>query len=351
LRVIDIRWLAVGLTAVLVAAAANAADASASSAAATAAIAESTSAILQGDSERAVSALAAVPAAEFDGKDAGYRACMLERHRTAAPVFAITGVENEFVRGVLQDYQDYWWHAMADPSERAKLEADLVRKLRQRVGPEAGDARDMDAIEPTLKAELLDRGYHALLGQTPPLRELMLWRRQDTRDYDVQLPDGPYRVRVELLDDFASLGWAAYGRCDRGSTGGWATADALYAVVPSYDEGLDSETFRVVFLGHETQHLADQAAFPGLAPWELEYRAKLLELAQAREVSAKRLGHMMTAQSDDIASPHTYANKRVIADLTARLGRSPEQVDIDTLQRAAREQLLADTQRRRAGAH
>jgi hypothetical protein len=59
---------------------------------------------------------------------------------------------------------------------------------------------------------------------------------------------------------------------------------------------------------------------------------------------------MITAQGDDIASPHTYANKRVVADLTARLGRLPDQVDVDTLQRVAREQLLEDTQRRQEGA-
>jgi hypothetical protein len=323
-----------------------------SSAAATAAIAESTSAILQGDSARAVTALAAVPAAQFHGKDAGYRACMLERHRAASPVLAPAAVEDPFVRDVLHDYQEYWWRAMAIPAQRAQLEVELLRTLRRRVGRAgaAAAAADMDALEPTLQAQLVDRGYHALLGQTLPLRELMLWRRQDTRHFDVQLPDGPYSVRVELLDDFVSLGWAAYGRCERGSTGGWATSDALYAVVPSYADGLDGETFRVVFLGHETQHFADQHAFPGIAPWELEYRAKLVELAQAREVSAQRLGHMITAQGDDIASPHTYANKRVVADLTARLGRLPDQVDVDTLQRVAREQLLEDTQRRQEGA-
>jgi hypothetical protein len=170
--------------------------------------------------------------------------------------------------------------------------------------------------------------------------------------FDVQLPEGPYTVRVELLDDFVSRGWMAYGRCERGSAGGWATDKALYAVVPRYSQGLDSEEFRVVFLGHETQHFADQNAYPGIKPWELEYRAKLVELAQGREVSAKRLDYMVTAQSDDTNSPHTYANKRVVADLTARLGAAPDKVSIDRLQQAARDQLVEDTRRRKAaGAH
>jgi hypothetical protein len=228
----------------------------------------------------------------------------------------------------------------------------LLEKLRKRLGPDASKAANMDEIEPFLQAQLEQHGVHAQLGRTPPLRELMVWRKQDTRMFDVQLPEGPYTVRVELLDDFVSRGWMAYGRCERGSAGGWATDKALYAVVPRYSQGLDSEEFRVVFLGHETQHFADQNAYPGIKPWELEYRAKLVELAQGREVSAKRLDYMVTAQSDDTNSPHTYANKRVVADLTARLGAAPDKVSIDRLQQAARDQLVEDTRRRKAaGAH
>jgi hypothetical protein len=331
-------------------AATAAAEEPTSSKTAIAAIAESTNGILQGDSARALKALEATPAAEFLGKDADYRACMLERYHAKQPVLTTSAIDDPFVRGVLDDYQAYWWRAMAAPSQRDAQEAALLAKLHKRLGASAAKATDMDTIEPLLQTQLEQHGYHAQLGRTPPLRELMVWRKQDTRMFDVQLPDGPYTVRVELLDDFVSRGWTAYGRCERGSAGGWATDKALYAVVPSYTEGLDSEAFRVVFLGHETQHFADQNAYPGILPWELEYRAKLVELAQGREVSAKRLGWMVTAQSDDMSSPHTYANKRVVADLTKRLGKAPGDVSIDELQAAAREQLLDDTRQRKATA-
>ena len=328
--------------------AALAAQAPASSETAVAAIAQSTSAILQADSGRALAALEAVPAAQFTGKDAEYRACMLARYHAKQPVLATSHVDDAFVRGVLGDYQDYWWRSMAAPAQRTAQEAALVAKLRKRLGPAAAPATNMDQIEPLLHARLGRHGVHAQLERTPPLRELMLWRKQESRSYNVQLPDGPYTVQVELLDDFVSRGWMAYGRCERGSAGGWATDKTLYAVVPRYTKGLDSEEFRVVFLGHETQHFADQNAYPGIASWELEYRAKLVELAQGRQVSAQRLDYMTTAQSDDVDSPHTYANKRVIADLTRRLGQAPDAVDIDVLQAAARDQLLEDTRRRKA---
>ncbi len=331
-------------------ASASAADAPTSSKAATAAIAESTSAILQGDSARALAALEATPAGEFQGKDADYRACMLARYHARQPVLTTSAIDDAFVRGVLDDYQDYWWRSMAAPAQRATQETALLTKLRKRLGPDAAKATSMEEIEPFLQAQLEQRGVHVQLDRTPPLRELMAWRKQETRMYDVQLPDGPYTVRVELLDDFVSRGWMAYGRCERGSAGGWATDKTLYAVVPRYTAGLDSEEFRVVFLGHETQHFADQNAYPDMLPWELEYRAKLVELAQGRQVSTQRLDYMLTAQSDDTNSPHTYANKRVIADLTRRLGKAPDTVGIDALQAAAREQLLDDTRQRKAKA-
>lgn len=319
-----------------------------SSASADAAIAESTNAILQGDSQRALRALTRVPGEEFIGKDATYRDCMQVRHGAGAPVYALDDISDTLVRGVLQDYQTYWWHAMRSPSQRAAHEAELLAALRARLG---ADAADIDAMEPIVQARLEQRGYHAQLGRTLPLRELMLWRRQETRPFDVQLPEGAFTVTVHLLDDFASRGWTAYGRCGRGSAGGWATAEALYAVVPSYPDGLDSEAFRVVFLSHETQHFADQNAFPHLAPWQLEYRAKLVEIALADEVSDKRLDTMLTAQGHDTDSPHPYANTHVIRDLRAKLGRSPEEADIPHRQRAARELLIEDSKRhRQAGA-
>lgn len=322
----------------------------ASSARAEAAIAAGTSAILRGTADEALAALADVPATEFSDQEAGYRACMFARFDRNAPPRLLDDTGDAFVSEVLRLYRDYWWHALKAPERREPLAGQLLASLKALIGAPAADAADFDALEPILDAQLLARGYHAQTGRTPPLRELMLWRKQDSRRYKVQLPEGPHDVQAELLDDFASLGWSAYGRCERGSAGGWATADKLYAIVPAYDKhgGLESEGFRVVFLGHETQHFADQNRYPDIAPWELEYRAKLVELIQAHEVSAKRLRGFVTAQGDDPDSPHTYANKKLVLALTERLGgRSPDRVALAELQAAAAAELSADSARRR----
>jgi hypothetical protein len=318
----------------------------ASSADAKAAIAESTNAILQGDSHRALAALEAVDDDQYIGFDAQYLACMRTRFQRATPPWLAGGIDDPFVRDVLWHYQDYWWHALAEPAQRAKFETMLLTRLQALLGDAAAPAADLDAIEPRLSAALEARGWHVQLGVTSPLREMMLWRKTQMRSYEVELPEGRHKVPVALLDDFAALGWSAYGRCDRGSNGGWATGQQLFAIVPAYRDGLDGEAFRVVFLGHEAQHFADKNRFPGLADWEFEYRAKLTELVQAQTVSEKRLRGFVTSQGDDIASPHTYANKRLVADLRKRLRREPLEVPIPKLQAAARELLLEDTRRR-----
>ena len=124
-----------------------------STAAATTAIAESTSAVLQGDGVRAADALAASPADGFVGKHADYRACMLQRHRAAQPVHITAGIDDPFVRGVLDDYQDYWWRAMHAPaSQRDAQEARLLQNLRKRLDVAESAAKDMDAIEPLVQA-------------------------------------------------------------------------------------------------------------------------------------------------------------------------------------------------------
>jgi len=320
-----------------------------SSEAADAAISASMSAILQGDSTRALRALAAVPVDEYRGFDAQYRACMSARFERRSPPWLAGGIEDRFVQDVLHAYQDYWWRALAQPPQREALTGQLLQRLRALLGDAAAGADDFATVEPLLIAELERRGYHALMGRTPPLRELMLWRNQESREFDVTLPDGPQRVHVELLDDFLSLGWSAYGRCERGSNGGWATGESLYAVMPAYRTrgGLEGERFKVVFLGHEAQHLADKDRFTGLADWELEYRAKLVELAQAGEgdVGQARLRGFISSQGNDMDAPHPYANTRVIADLRERLGAEPDAVPRAQLHAAALELLARDTRR------
>ncbi len=316
------------------------------------AVGASFAALLQGDSHAALRALDAVPAGQFGGYAAQYLACMHGRFDRGNPPWIESGIDDPFVRDVLWTYQAYWWRALSDPARRDAQADALLQRLRALIGPDADGARDFEALEPILSKRLLERGYHALLGETSPLRELMLWRKEDVRGYDVALPEGPQHVTVHLLDDFAAWGWTHYARCGLGSNGGWTTDDAIYAVRPGYPD-LDGEKYRVSLLGHEGQHFADKQRWK-LESWELEYRAKLTELALADRTSHDLLEKFGQAHGADTSSPHAYADEHALAAIRRRLGGGDDldltRVPLHDLQRAAREVLLADTRRRMAAA-
>jgi hypothetical protein len=111
----------------------------------------------------------------------------------------------------------------------------------------------------------------------------------------------------------------------------------------------------VSLLAHEAQHFSDKQRAWKLADWELEYRAKLTELALADQTSRKLLQAFEQNLGDDQSVPHSYANKRVLAAIVQRLhspsGSPPEleKLPLHALQAAARDTLIADTNRRQVG--
>lgn len=318
-----------------------------SSARARAAAEDASSAALQADAGRALERLRSVPAAEFQGADAGFRACMLERFGGDAPAASPAVGGDAFAGQVLTAYRAYWWRSLTHPERREAEEAGLLRALQGLLGATGGQA-SLDDLEGPLTARLEGAGLHVLLGLTSPLRELMLWSAERVERRQVALPDGAFQARVLFLERFESLGWGDWATCGRHGAGGWADAETLYVVRPRYRR-IDDEHFQVSFLAHETQHLADRRRLPGLEAWEMEYRAKLTELALADATREELLGSFAQNQGDDREIPHSYADRQVLADLRTRLGLPPgsdlAQVPGAVLREAAQAVLRDDTRR------
>lgn len=316
------------------------------------AIARSNQAAVQGNSRLAAVFLQNVPRNHFVGKDIGYRRCMLRRFgaKSVPPAPPETG--DALVDAVLHAYQNYWWHALMSPPERDSASAQLQRNLSGILG-ESTTIENRDVLEDRVASKLRERGYYSQQGVTPPLRELMIWRKQNSSLHQVELPEGSYPVQLELLSEFVTRGWSAYARCDRSSNAGWATSNRLYAVGPAFTHGVNNDAFRASLLGHETQHFADFNRFPTLKSWELEYRAKLTELWLSRESMTWLLGKFYRDQGDDEQVPHFLANKQVMQALHAHLSAQgltsrDDLLDVDpqTLRAAAREVLLEDSRAR-----
>jgi hypothetical protein len=306
---------------------------------------EARGAILQTDAVRALQLLKGVDAASLPEKERKFVNCVRQRFASSAPPASNT--PRTFTDRLVAIYQRYWHAALTTPKMREQQERRLDSSIRRLLG-----ARKSDDLAKLVQKRIKADGYYSLeSGRTGLLRDLVIWRTQTEKLTHVALPEGQYDVKVEYLDAFKSIGWSDYATCGRARTGGWTTEDALFVVVPSYDS-LEDENFRVNFLGHESQHFADKTRFKGLKDWELEYRAKLVEVSMADKTRNKVMDAFIGNQGDDPADPHSYADRKVVNELVKRLqltsARDLYAVDLTRLQTAARDILLEDTRQRQA---
>lgn len=283
-----------------------------------AAVSDATGSALQGDVASAMEILARVPEAAFAGDALVFRNCMFERFGTTAAT-PFVSAEDAWITALGQTYVSYWQSVLTKAAPIEAAENNLAAAVGQLIGRRMATAAELEDAEPALLAAAQGHGVHALLGRTAPLRELMLWKKQTVLERDVDLPGGREAVKVFLLDDFVLRGWGHYATCGRRSAGGWATETALFAVSPAY-KNLDDEVFSVRFLGHEAQHFADKRRFPGLESWELEYRAKLVELSLATYSQPGTLKLFCENRAASSTAPHGYANARVVREIEERLG-------------------------------
>jgi hypothetical protein len=272
--------------------------------------------VFAGDMPATLSRLSALAEEGLTPKDRAVRACIRARFAGTAADDPREAAWPEPVRAVLGAYRRYWSASLmkrvAPEEAQARLSADLA--------PWAGPAAtDLTARAEAVRGVMAAQGFQSLGGVTPPLHELMLWRRQRTTAERVPLPDGDIDVKVTLLDDFASLGWAAWGTCDSRHTGGWTTDEGIMVVAPAWK--LDSEAYRISLLAHEAQHFSDRARYPQLSAADLEYRAKLVELALASDSQAGLWQKFSIEARRERALPHPYASHWVVERLRARLGQ------------------------------
>jgi len=267
---------------------------------------QAVSELLQGDAASALAALDHVDPANVTEKRRAVIDCVRARFAGGDSPNDLPPISS----ALLKTYQRYWREAMLNKDSRAKAEQGLLASLQAMPALAAAkDRASLDSLADQAVTAIEGEGLHALTGKTEPLYELMIWKSEETRIYDVQLPENPVKVKVVFLDQFASTGWAGYATCGVAQTGGWAKPDALYAVRSSYD--LASENFRVSYLAHEGQHFSDYGKYPALEQPELEYRAKLTEIALSKDTTAELLRHFATQGGPSRDSPHAFADRQV----------------------------------------
>ena len=218
--------------------------------------------------------------------------------------------EAEFAGDVTRAYEAYWRSALLDGgAQEAQLQV-LESELSNALSRHHFIMADGTAVYEALNQTLESRGIYFLASAAPPLRDLFLWREEESRTYSVQLTDRRLTLEVLFMDDFLLQGWKDYASLGLVTTTGWVEGGKLYCLGWAYDT--DSENFEVSYLKHEARHLADLDQYPDMKSTELEYRAKLTELAFANASLKRILEDFTEKAAENPDSPHAMANWRIV---------------------------------------
>ena len=311
---------------------------------------------IQGDlqgAHRMLRAMPSEPSADHLELVNSFRSRFVQRSEPLSPD---TGIH--LLDRVVAAYRDYWARSLLAEVSRAEGESMLKEALNHALG--TGRATGpVDDVYIELGKAVEQLGYGVLATPAPPLHDLFIWGGQRDREYTVALTDESRVVRVAFMSDFVSLGWKDYAALGLATTTGWVEDGVLYCVERAYIPG--TERFEVSYLKHEARHLADLERFPDLRSVELEYRAKLTELAFASQTLKTLLDDFTAKSALNPDSPHAEANHRVLRDLHQDLFGRPlpegrdawRSVRTRQVNTAARRLLRLDTaalERRPAGA-
>jgi len=279
--------------------------------------------ILQGDLRAGLAILKSITPEALSPRDRASRQAILDRFQPRKPQgldVPEPDIQEPFTREVAALYKAYWTRCLLKTATLDEANDTLFAQLKaclSRHGKPGGSFRSLGELTAALGPLLEADGFHSLRGVTAPYHELMLWKKERVASYEVPLPESTQRVKVVFMSEFALQGWLGFATCGRSYSGGWTTETGLYCLETSYD--LQSEEFRISYLAHEGQHFADNRRFPKLEQPELEYRAKLVELIQAKDTLPSLLDRFSRLGGPDRATPHPYANGQVALKLSKAL--------------------------------
>lgn len=266
---------------------------------------------------------------------------------------------NPFADSVVRAYRAYWAANLLRVGNGREWEHTLQEAIAEALlaaGHSAGKGPGQSPVD-AMGAVFSNSGFHYLESPSPPFRDLYLWKKQASRDYSVRLTDQTLNLSVMFMEDFVSLGWKEYASLGLATTTGWVENGRLYCVAWAYDT--NSENFRVSYLKHEARHLADLTRYPEMNTTELEYRAKLTELAFAHNSLRRILDDFTSKAADNPSSPHAMANYRIVHDMHELLFGLPFAGTIDAwrlastaqVNQAARSLLTDNTERQTRADH
>jgi hypothetical protein len=229
---------------------------------------------------------------------------------------------DEFINELIYLYRNYYLNGLLDKRKIGKFGNKLKKQVLELCTEhdiKVGKNPKWEMLDKKLKAEIEGRGYYCLMGVVNPYRSLIVWENEKTKTFNIRLPNRVKKIKVVLCEDFKELGWMGYATFNRYYVGGWAAKDKIYCVCQAWKMG--SEKFKISFLAHEAQHFDDYDVFPNLAPTDLEFRAKLVEIILSSRPNQIIKKFFLEAAKDK-KNPHAYASFKIIENISKRSGYS-----------------------------
>lgn len=219
--------------------------------------------------------------------------------------------KDDSIRYVLDKYEQYMRWIFTNEVTTESCKEYLVTLYQE----EFPNVHTWEELEKELQQFFETKGYYCLVGITPPYPDLYVWKTRKKERKQVEILEQVVEMNVYEMSDVLVAGWYGYFTLNKRGAAGWVSDDGAYYFAHHYDT--DSEDFQVSLLKHEAQHFWDLKQNPNMPSYELEYRAKLIELIYYQTES--RLLTFLEMLGDSKEEPHPYANKQILTRLSRKI--------------------------------
>jgi hypothetical protein len=286
---------------------------------------------IQEDVSKIIIGLNSIPEDSLSAEQREIKIKYLSRFQTETEKFDFK-TQDSLIINLLTIFHNYWGDVLMKKKSLGESEREnglLLLNYFNSIFPKNGKAKEVSVEKvPSILINLLKQnGYYFRIDRTGNIMDVIIWTKQATKFYTINLVDTTVCVPVVFIDSTVTLGWEGYATFDNFYPGGWTGVDTLYCVKKDYD--ITSEKFRVSYLTHETQHLLDAKLYSNYPRWIAEYRAKLSELSVAEKTIYDLIGGFIKGSKNDSRLTHPFAEYKLIRDLSKEIFNEKSAVDIN----------------------
>lgn len=234
--------------------------------------------------------------------------------------------QNKTVNEILTYFQEYYydvfWAKTDEDTARKTLACGLAGKLEITL-PQFNTKEDVqnfwnERLEPALHDAVTKEGLCYRGGETSGHLGPYIWQTTEPTVFNVELPSGKYGYTVNILKGFISRSWLAYISFGSIGISGWTGDDRKLNCVWKDESELKKSVFQIDFLKHTAQHAYDYEHFKNMSAVDMEYRAKLVQLIYAINMTSFK-SFMLDASKDDPENSFAYSSYMLISNLSKKI--------------------------------